>query len=301
VGLRMKERTTKMRRLRSCLWIPCLSFLLANSGSSQIQLPNSVPTSVDSKLVMDAAGDKQRKALTNIWLILCPGVGAGTGFVTKEGFLVTNSHVVSSCNETNLRGIGTTNNPISFSKIIKDEELDLAILVPSKKLALGLAIYDGPDPLPGLTVSTWGFPLLYDGATPLLSVGYVSGFRMVEGKNGLYKHIVVNAAFNHGNSGGPLLGAQNNEVLGVVVLTYHFHPPIIRQIIDTMAKNDSGVIYAYKDSTGKTTNVAESQINAAVLDEFYQTTQVMIGEAISSSELKKNIHAHASEIDVPAK
>ena len=186
-----------------------------------------------------------------------------------------------------------------LSKIILDTNRDLAILIPINRFPNeGLELFKGSDPLPGETVSTWGYPLLYNGATPLLSVGYVSGFRQAETNVGnTIKHIVVNAAFNHGNSGGPLLRANQNEVLGVVVLTYHFHPPVIKQIIDAMNRNSgTGVIYSGTNPDGTKINFTEAQLTAAVLDEFYQTTQVMIGEAISVQELERMIAEHATDL-----
>lgn len=36
-----------------------------------------VPTSVDSTLVLDAAGPEQRKSLSAIYLIVCPGASLG--------------------------------------------------------------------------------------------------------------------------------------------------------------------------------------------------------------------------------
>lgn len=42
--------------------------------------------------------------------------------------------------------------------------------------------------------------------------------------------------------------------------------------------------------------MSEAQLISEVLDEFYQTTQVMIGEAISTGELDKMILEHAAEL-----
>jgi len=60
---------------------------------------------------------------------------------------------------------------------------------------------------------------LYNGIQPLLSVGYIAGFRSVTKGGKTSKHLIVNGAFNQGNSGGPLMMAQNNRVGGVVVAT----------------------------------------------------------------------------------
>ncbi len=164
-----------------------------------------VPTSVDSTLVLDAAGAEQRKSLGAIYLIVCPETGAGTGFLLESGVIVTNAHVVGTCNDQNLFGLTAENHQIKFHKVITDTHRDLALLIPSSAMKGGLKLANKDNPVPGTTVSTWGYPLLYNGASPLLSVGYVSGYRKDDSSGSSVKHIVVNGAFNHGNSGGPLL------------------------------------------------------------------------------------------------
>jgi len=146
-------------------------------------------------------------------------------------------------------------------------------------------------------VSTWGYPLLYNGISPLLSVGYVSGFRQDNAHGPSVKHIIVNGAFNHGNSGGPLLVARNNEVIGVVVLTYLFYPPIVKQIIDSLARQGAGfMVGTITNPDGTTSKVSEAQVTSKVLDEFYQKTQVMIGEAIAGSELKAMLNDKEADL-----
>ena len=108
---------------------------------------------------------------------------------------------------------------------------------------------------------------------------------------------MVNGAFNHGNSGGPLLVSHSNEVIGIVVLTYHFYPPQVKQIIDLLSKQNWGVMMASKrNSDGTSQQISEAQVTAMVLDEFYQKTQVMIGEAISVSELDAMLREHLSDL-----
>src|SRR5450755_3214529 len=59
-----------------------------------------VPTSVNAKLVLDAAGPEQRKSLNTVYLIVCPDSNSGgSGFLLSAGVVVTNSHVVSTCTE----------------------------------------------------------------------------------------------------------------------------------------------------------------------------------------------------------
>jgi S1-C subfamily serine protease len=261
------------------------------------QTPVTVPTSVNSGLVMDAAGPEQRKSLNAIYLIACPGVGFGSGFLLDPGIIVTNVHVVATCTEQTLLGISTANKRVTFSLIIRDADRDLALLVPTEKLANCLKLAAKDSPVPGTTVSTWGYPFGYNGISPLLSVGYVSGYREDTSSGRAAKHIVVNGAFNHGNSGGPLLVSHDNEVIGVVVLTFHFYPAEVKQIIDALLNQGSGLMVGtVTHPDGSKQQLSEAQVTAMVLNEFYEKTQVMIGEAVAGSELAAMMKEHTSEL-----
>lgn len=277
--------------------IPKVFVMIALGVCPLFAQTTQIPTSVDSALVLDAAGPEQRKSLGAIYLIVCPGVGAGTGFLLESGVIVTNAHVVGTCNQETLLAVTAQNQAIHFDRVISDTSRDLALLTPKAPLQGGLKLAVRDNPVPGTTVSTWGYPLLYNGASPLLSVGYVSGYRVDSSSGKSVKHIVVNGAFNHGNSGGPLLVAHSDEVIGIVVLTYHFYPPVVKEIIDGMAKQVSGLIVGtMRKPDGTIEQLSEARVTAMVLEEFYQKTQVMIGEAIAASELKAFVKEHSAEI-----
>ncbi len=260
------------------------------------QTPVTVPTAVNAGLVLDAAGPKQRKSLNAIYLIACPNVGFGSGFLLDKGIMVTNLHVVATCSEQTLVEISTANKHVKFSRIIRDAGRDLAVLLPAEKLSNGLKLAAKDGPAPGTTVSTWGYPFGYNGISPLLSVGYVSGYREDTSNCKAVKHIVVNGAFNHGNSGGPLMISRDNEVIRVVVLTFNFYPRGIKQIIDNLSNEKYGLMWTVTNPDGSKQDVSEAKITAMVLNEFYEKTQVMIGEAISGSELAATIKEHSPEL-----
>jgi S1-C subfamily serine protease len=273
------------------LWLPTFA-----------QAPVTTPTSVNAALVIDAAGPEQRKSLNAIYLIACPNVGFGSGFLLDTGIVVTNVHVVATCTEQTLVGISTANRQVRFSHIIRDAGRDLALLVPAEKLTNGLKLAAKDSPVPGTTVSTWGYPFGYNGISPLLSVGYVSGYRQDTESGKAVKHIIVNGAFNHGNSGGPLLISHDNEVIGVVVLTFHFYPAEVKEIIDHLSSLASGFMIAtVTRPDGSKETLSEAQVTAMVLNEFYQKTQVMIGEAVAGSELAAMINEHSSEVAAGAR
>jgi S1-C subfamily serine protease len=286
------------------LFLVLASFCLLKHMNAQNQPPNTsmpgqVLISVDDKLLLDAAGPAQRHSLKNIYLIGCNKaneISFGTGFLLIGGVIVTNAHVVDGCSGFPLAGVSTTNQTITFTNILRDTVRDLAILVPSAKLDGGYELAANDNTEPGTRVDTWGYPFGYNGTSPLLSVGYVSGYRSVEKDGKSVKHIVVNGAFNHGNSGGPLLVSPGSSVIGVVVLTFNFYPQRIKTIIDSMAATNFGVVYDVPQPDGTQKKVSEAQFTAAVLDEFYDKTQVDIGEAIAASELRGFITDHKAEL-----
>jgi|SRR5271157_811297 len=217
-----------VERKSTALGLLCALILASTPGLGQSMAPSvSVPVSVNAGLVLDAAGPQQRKSLNAVYLIVCPkptGASGGTRFLIDGGNIVTNAHVVDTCTEKTLIVISSTNVKIGFTRAIIDADRDLAILVPSEKLSGGFKLAANDSPEPGTAVTTWGYPFVYDGVSPLLSVGYVAGFREENPHDKRVKHIVVNGAFNHGNSGGPLLVSRDDEVIGIVVLTFHFYP-----------------------------------------------------------------------------
>jgi hypothetical protein len=148
---------------------------------------------------------------------------------------------------------------------------------------------------------------MYNGPAPLLSVGYVSGYIAEDDHGTQVKHLVVNGAFNPGNSGGALLKAQTDIVVGIVVAKYHLFPPFVNQAIQALSNNKSGFVYPVsdahgnpvKDAQGNPVSFSEAQITAGILQQFYQTTQVMIGEAVSVSELHAFLKAKEQELGIP--
>ena len=225
-----------------------------------------------------------------------PDVGFGSGFLLESGIVATNAHVVATCTEKTLIGISTANIRVRFSRVISDKVRDLALLVPAEKLTGGFRLAPQDSPEPGTIVSTWGYPFGYNSTSPLLSVGYVSGYRADNSSGKPVKHIVVNGAFNHGNSGGPLLIAwqsgYRNCGPNVPLL-----PPEVKQLIDVLSAQRGGLQAATTTMPdGRKDYLSEAQVTGMVLNEFYQKTQVTIGEAVAGSELGAMIREHSSEL-----
>jgi S1-C subfamily serine protease len=256
---------------------------------------DAIPTAV--RWTLDAAGPTQRAAIKSVVLLYCQKTNMkGTGFFLREGLIVTNNHVVEGCKAEEMKANPFGAQEFGFTKMATGKDADLAVLKPSKQFSDGLELGPDSDAQIGTSVDTWGFPLTYNGPAPLLSVGYIAGY-VKDGENGKeVKHIVVNGAFNPGNSGGPLFRANDNKVIGVVVAKFHLYPSFVQQAIQAMSNQQSGFMYSGKDEHGNPKSFSEGQVTAMVLDQFYRTTQVMIGEAISVSELRAFLKKKRAEV-----
>jgi len=225
--------------------------------------------------------------------MVCPATQKkGTSFLLSVGSVVSNEHVVHGCDTSNLYAITPKGETLKFSKIVVDVDRDLAVLRPTAALKGGLELGTDLDPKLEAAVSTWGFPLIYNGPAPILSVGYVAGFNAAKIGNKTVKHIVVNGAFNPGNSGGPVFlpdkAGKDPKVVGVVVwkqtLFTNTVPLVINDLRHPSVSASTNLVQTMPD--GSKRGLSQQEAIAAVLDEFYGMVQVMIGEAISVSELR---------------
>jgi len=265
----------------------CLLLLICISsfgGSIMANSSDNLP--VSTQWLMDATGDVGRAAINSVYMIICPSIESkGTGFKIVNGPIVTNAHVVKDCKPSEILAISANGDHIRFNRVIKDTKRDLALLIPEIQLHGGLSLAD-EEPEVGNIVNTWGYPLMYNGPAPLLSVGYLSGFIAEKNGNDVVKHYVVNGAFNPGNSGGPLLLGNNDKVIGVVVAKHVPFTKFQNSALEVLGKNKSGIQYNATNDKGEVIPFAESQLVADLLNHFRYLTQVMIGEAISLNELR---------------
>lgn len=208
----------------------------------------------------------------------------GTGFLYNNKYIITNFHVIKNSSLESIFANNLEQRNLSFSKIISDKTRDLAILTLKNPLDGGFEIDDSNYAKPGRLVTTWGYPLAYNGPAPILSVGYVAGFNLEPGQK--TKHLVINGAFNPGNSGGPLLSPENNKVIGVVVSKHTPTTPFLASALIALEKHQSGFQFKATDNNGNTRAFSQSQIIAEFLKHIRAQTQVMLGEAIEISELK---------------
>lgn len=238
---------------------------------------------IATQWTLDAAGPTGRLAIESVLMVVCPTADSkGTGFLLRNGWVLTNEHVIRGCRASDVIALSSFGQQVGFAELRVDAAVDLALIKPTRSLAGGLDLDLGKPPDVGAAVTTWGFPLGYNGPAPLLSVGYLAGFANRLARSGSPPHLVVNGAFNPGNSGGPLFRANSDAVIGVVVSK---HAPISQfhlSAIKALTENQSGVVFTGTDGAGQPIRFVESQIVADLLRYFRNLTQVMIGEAIAA-------------------
>jgi hypothetical protein len=212
----------------------------------------------------------------------------GSGWLVADRFLVTNEHVIRNGSPGSILirfPDGTKPSVLKIAAV--DTSADLAAIeLQNPATATPLKIETAPLGL-GAQIYTLGFPLAYNGPAPLLTVGYIAGFesRMITAGMTPQQRLVLNAALNPGNSGGPIIGWQESLVRGVAVSKHAPITPFLQNAIEALANNQSGVCFTATDSQGQTHSFVESQLVADVLNYFRSITQVVIGEAIPASEV----------------
>lgn len=135
----------------------------------------------------------------------------GTGFfVTADGYMLTNAHVVDGC--AALVGRTVSGKPILLEMVAQDTVADLALLKAEGTWSAA-SFRLGSVPL-GETITVFGFPLA--GTLSIsgnLTTGSVSA---LAGLNNDSSRFQISAPVQSGNSGGPVLD-ESGSVVGVVV------------------------------------------------------------------------------------
>jgi 2-alkenal reductase len=142
--------------------------------------------------------------------------GTGTGFfISKDGYLVTNNHVVEGSEELSV--IFADGTQVDATLVGTDPLTDLAVIKVDGDIPGYVELGDSSALRPGDHVIAIGSPL---GAyTNTVTEGIVSGIgRRVQGTSAAVDNLIQHdAAINPGNSGGPLF-TLDGKVVGVNTL-----------------------------------------------------------------------------------
>ncbi len=144
---------------------------------------------------------------------------AGTGFIiSKEGFILTNNHVVEDATKIEVAFFDDDNDPQFYqAKVVGRDQLTDSALIqlvdkPNRPL-VEAKLGDSSQIFPGDWVMAIGNPFGY---SHTVTVGVISAtqraFAVTNGRNN--DMLQTDAAINPGNSGGPLLNVRG-EVIGM--------------------------------------------------------------------------------------
>ncbi|MCX6137500.1 MAG: trypsin-like peptidase domain-containing protein, partial [Ignavibacteriales bacterium] len=142
--------------------------------------------------------------------------GAGSGvIVTKDGYIITNNHVVQEADEKGIKV--TLSDTRSFSaKLIGTDPLTDVAVIKVDANDLPLAMLGNSDEV---RVGQWslaiGNPLGLNSTVTAGIVSYIGrNIRIIEDSYGIENFIQTDAAINPGNSGGALVNVSG-EVIGI--------------------------------------------------------------------------------------
>ncbi|HEU4342793.1 MAG TPA: trypsin-like peptidase domain-containing protein [Candidatus Binatia bacterium] len=163
----------------------------------------------------------------------------GTGFfITNDGYLVTNNHVVQSATEIVV--FLADGRRLQGRLVTTDPENDLA-LVKVETTTRPLTIRDTRSLSVGEEVFTVGYPLPpLQGLDPKATFGRVNALSGIQGN---IRQFQIDVPLQPGNSGGPLIDSKG-RVVGIVHARLN---PLVAQNVNYAVKADYlvGVLSAY--------------------------------------------------------
>lgn len=274
------------------------AFLFAGIVALSVSDGSSGQIQVSAPLATDSAGCMGAIATQSVFKIIIPNENRmGTGFLHNSGNVLTAAHVIEGASPTDVIILLADGKKVSVEKIVADPDIDIAILTPKRRIkAKALPFASVGEFSVGTQVSTWGFPAGYNGVQPMLSVGYLSGKDVIRSSSGkIVGRFVVNAAFNAGNSGGPLIDIESGSVIGIVASKLAPMPPYIESAF-TALKNDKSIsAFTITKSDGTTERISNSQVLEQVLQYLRSQTQLVVGRAVLTGDIKAFLKEHKAE------
>ena len=192
---------------------------------------------------------------------------SGTGFALKNGYIVTNYHVIENAKSINVQGInGNFDKQYNATIVATDKYNDLALLqiADNSFKGFGTIPYNVKTTVSevGEDIFVLGYPLTSTmGDEIKLTTGVISSKTGFQGDVSLYQ---ISAPIQPGNSGGPLFDYNGNLV----------------GIVNAKHKGAENVGYAIKTSYLK--NLIESSITASILPNDNQTAGLPLTSKVKS-------------------
>lgn len=190
---------------------------------------------------------------------------SGTGFfVTRQGHILTNAHVVEGCAQISVARVGST--PASATVLARDQQNDLAVLQTAASPSTIAALHDSGSVRQGQPVVAFGFPLpdtISSGGS--LTTGSISA---LTGFHDDTRYFQMSAPIQPGNSGGPLMD-MTGAVIGVNSASLNSSTMLQRtgavpQNVNFALK--SSVVKTFLDSAGVTLQTAAGGQGLSVPD-----------------------------------
>lgn len=136
----------------------------------------------------------------------------GSGVAITKDILITNAHVINKMNELDIYLDDTRISTTGFEVVgeFSEDILDLAI-IRVKGARLDACPMSSEEPKLGEDVFVYGYPQIeYQGTDLKVTKGIVSGKKGFKGDESTFQ---IDAAIQHGNSGGPIVA--NGKVIGL--------------------------------------------------------------------------------------
>ena len=172
----------------------------------------------------------------------------GTGFALKEGYVVTNYHVVDGATHVYIKGVGGDFSQEYAATVVEvDKENDLAIvkIEDSKFTSFGNIPYPIQTAAAeiGEDIFVLGYPMTdVMGEEIKLTTGVINSCSGYKGDNRSYQ---ISAPIQPGNSGGPLfnkkgevIGVVNAKLLGAENAGYAIKAQYLSKYLDTTSNAD---------------------------------------------------------------
>ncbi len=198
--------------------------------------------------------------------------GSGTGFfVSADGLMVTNQHVVDDAKEVDFRG---ADGVIRKATVLKsDKDGDVAILKAKDSPKSWLEV-DPAESTMGAAVFTIGFPNAdIQGVEPKFTDGRISSLSGIRDDKDRYQ---VTVPVQPGNSGGPLVDMKSGRVVGVIVAILSRRSGADNVSYAVKSRVAQGVLSAYAKTSAADSTAANLDVEAMAAKVRAATVMILV-------------------------